>query len=151
EGRVIGLLRGEKKGGADYSDACAHITCGPAGLLSVCVPPHSVSGCGDSLAVNDHDGPKSAPVVPGKYTLNQTFAISAHTDSVLCTRPAAEFPPAPPLAPLWLSYPEPFHGVKKASFGFQATLKVAPDTDPPAGDKPSVQWTPTPSEKKSAS
>jgi hypothetical protein len=143
EGRVIGLLRGEKKGGADYSDACAHVTCGPAGLLSVCVPPHSVSGCGDSLAVNDHDGPKSVPVVPGKYTLNQTFTISAHTDSVLCKRPSAEFAPDPALDPLWISYHEPFHGVKKDSFGFQVIVKVAPDTDAPA-----AELVPTPAEKK---
>jgi hypothetical protein len=144
EGRVIGLLRGEKKGGADYSDACAHVTCGPAGLLSLCVPPHNVAGCGDSLAVNDHDGPKSVPVAPGKYTLNQTFTISAHTESVLCKRPSAEFAPDPALDPLWISYHEPFHGVKKDSFGFQVILKVAPDTDV----APAAELVPAPAEKK---
>jgi hypothetical protein len=135
EGRVIGLLRGEKKGAADYSDACAHVLCGPVGLLSVCVPPHAVSGGCDNLAVNDHDGPKTVPVVPGKYTLNQTFTISAHTDSFICKRPSAEFAPDPALDPLWINYHEPFHGVKKDSFGFQIILKVVPDTDPVPGEK----------------
>src|SRR5207244_1830043 len=50
EGRVIGLLRGGKKGCAEYSDACAHISACTAGILSVCVPPHSVCEC-ESLSV----------------------------------------------------------------------------------------------------
>jgi hypothetical protein len=138
EGRVIGVLRGGKKGSADYSDACAHVTCGPAALLSVCVPPHSVSGC-DNLSVNDHDGPKAAPVVAGTYTLNQTFTVSAHSGGVLCKRPSAEFAPDPALDPLWISYHEPFHGVKKDTFGFQVVIKVAPDTEPvPVGKRDGV-------------
>jgi hypothetical protein len=147
EGRVIGLLRGGKKGSADYSDACAHITCGPAALLSVCVPPHSVSGC-DNLSVNDHDGPKAGPVTPGTYTLNQTFTISAHTDSILCKRPSAEFAPDPALDPLWISYHEPFHGVKKDTFGFQVVVKVAPDTDPVAVGRRDAILLPTPATKR---
>jgi hypothetical protein len=134
EGRVIGLLRGEKKGCAEYVDACAHVSAGPAHLLSACVPPHSACAC-ESLAVNDHEGPKAVPVVPAKYTLHQTFAISAHTDSFLCKRPSAEFAPDPALDPLWINYWEPFHGVKKDTFGFQVILKVAPDTDEGPGDK----------------
>jgi hypothetical protein len=145
EGRVIGLLRGGIKGSASFTEACAHITCGPAGLLSVCVPPHSVCGCGDNLAVNDHDGPKTVPVVPGKYTLNQTFLIAAHTDSVLCKRPSAEFAPDPALDPLWISYHEPFHGVKKDTFGFQVIVRVAPDTETAA-----AELVPAPAEKKPA-
>jgi len=45
EGRVIGLLRGEKKGCAEYSDACASIVAGPVELVTVCVPSHKVCGC----------------------------------------------------------------------------------------------------------
>jgi hypothetical protein len=137
EGRVIGLLRGEKKGCAEYNDACASVVVGPTSLVSVCVPEHKVCGC-DSLSVNDHDGPKGVPVTAGKYTLHQTFTIVAHTESVLCKRPSAEFAPDPALDPLWISYHEPFHGVKKDTFGFQAILKVAPDTEP----------APPPAEKK---
>jgi len=128
EGRVVGLMRGGKKGCGEYSDACAHIaTCG-VDLVDVCVPPHSACDC-DALAVNDHDGPKVVPVMPGKYTLHQTFVIVSRTGSYLCKRASAEFAPDPALDPLWISYWEPFHGVKKDSFGFQMSLKLAADSD----------------------
>jgi hypothetical protein len=134
EGRVIGLLRGEKKGCAEYDAACASVLAGPAELVTVCVPSHKVCGC-DNLSVNDHDGPKAVPITAGKYTLHQTFTIAAHTDSVVCKRPSAEFAPDPALDPLWISYHEPFHGVKKDTFGFQVIAKVVPDTEPAPTEK----------------
>jgi hypothetical protein len=134
EARVIGLLRGGYKGCAEYSDACASVTAGPAALVTVCVPPHSACDC-ENLGVNDHDGPKTVPILSGKYVLHQTFHCAAHTKSALCKRPSAEFAPDPALDPLWLSYFEPFHGVKKDSFGFQVILKVAADTSDASGDK----------------
>jgi hypothetical protein len=127
EGRVIGLLRGEKKGCAEYDEACATVACAPVEIVTVCVPPHKVCGC-DSLSVNDHDGPKSVPIAAAKYTYHQTFRIAAQTDSYVGKRPSAEFAPDPAIDPLWISYHEPFHGVKKDTFGFQVILKVAPDT-----------------------
>jgi hypothetical protein len=130
EGRVIGLLRGEKKGCAEYDEACATVACAPVEVVTVCVPTHKVCGC-DSLSVNDHDGPKSVPIAAAKYTLHQTFRIAATSDSYVCKRPSAEFAPDPALDPLWISYHEPFHGVKKDSFGFQVILKVAQDTAEP--------------------
>jgi hypothetical protein len=145
EGRVIGLLRGEKKGCAEYTDACASIGCGPGDLTTVCVPPHSACEC-NSLAVNDHDGPRTVPVLPGRYTLHQTFNISAHTDSYLHKRPSAEFAPDPALDPLWITYFDPFHGVKKDTFGFQVIVKVAADTDPGDGEK-KADVVPPPREK----
>jgi hypothetical protein len=147
EGRVIGLLRGEKKGCAEYSDACASVLVAPVEIVAVCVPAHQVCGC-ENLGVNDHDGPKAVPVAPGKYTLHQTFTIAAHTDSVLCKKPSAEFAPDPALDPLWISYHEPFHGVKKETFGFQVILKVAADADAPNGDKKGAEQAPPPVEKK---
>jgi hypothetical protein len=141
EGRVIGVLRGERKGCAEYTDACAHLNACTANLVSICVPPHSACNC-ESLAVNDHDGPKTVPVVPGKYTLNQTFRISAHSDCGIFKRPSAEFAPDPALDPLWISYFEPFHGVKKDTFGFQVILKVAADTDESSGDKKGAESVP---------
>jgi hypothetical protein len=138
EGRVIGLLRGEKKGCAEYDAACAGVLAGPVELVTVCVPNHQVCGC-DSLSVNDHDGPKGVPVTAGKYTLHQTFRIAAHTDSAVCKRPSAEFAPDPALDPLWISYHEPFHGVKKDTFGFQVIVKVVAD---------SAEAAPPPVEKK---
>jgi hypothetical protein len=152
EGRVIGLLRGEKKGCAEYNDACATIACAPVEIVTVCVPSHKVCGC-DSLSVNDHDGPKSVPVAAGKYTLHQTFTVAAQTDSFVGKRPSAEFAPDPAIDPLWISYHEPFHGVKKDSFGFQVIVKVAPDTAeavPPPVEKKGAQLAPPPMEKKAA-
>jgi hypothetical protein len=128
EGRVIGLLRGEKKGCAEYDAACASVRAGPVELVTVCVPSHKVCDC-ENLSVNDHDGPKGVPIAAGKYTLHQTFTIAAHTDTVLGKKPSAEFAPDPALDPLWISYHEPFHGVKKDNFGFQVIAKVVPDTE----------------------
>jgi hypothetical protein len=141
EGRVIGLLRGEKKGCAEYTDACASIACPPADLVAVCVPPHNACDC-NSISVNDHDGPKMVPVAPGKYTLHQTFNISAHSDSALHKRPSAEFAPDPALDPLWITYFDPFHGVKKDTFGFQVILKIVPDTDSGNGQQKSASIPP---------
>jgi hypothetical protein len=134
EGRVIGVLRGHLKGCAEYSDATASITCGPSPLVMVSVPPHQVCGC-DNMGVNDHDGPRVVPAAPAKYVLHQTFNIAAHSDCILLKKPSAEFAPDPALDPLWISYFDPFHGVKKESFGFQVTLRVIADTEPAANDK----------------
>ena len=130
EGRVIGLLRGEKKGCAEYDTACATVACAPVEIVTVCVPTHKVCGC-DNLSVNDHDGPKSVPIAAAKYTFHQTFRIAAETESLLGKRPSAEFAPDPALDPLWISYHEPFHGVKKDSFGCQVMMKVVADTAEP--------------------
>jgi hypothetical protein len=149
EGRVIGLLRGGHKGCAEYTDAYAHLSAGPAAILHVCVPPHSACNS-ESLSVNDHDGPKTVPVLPGKYALQQTFTIAAHGDSYLCNRASAEFAPDPALDPLWISYHEPFHGIQKASFGFQVLLKVAPDIEPANGGKKIIEKLPPPDKDASA-
>jgi hypothetical protein len=146
EGRVIGLLRGEKHGCAEYTEACASVAAGGADLVALCVPPHRVCGC-DSLSVNDHDGPKSVPVGPGAHTLHQTFTLIATSDGVLHKHSSAEFAPDPALDPLWISYHEPFHGVKKDTFGFQVIFKVAPDTETGNGDKKNGEPIPPPIEK----
>jgi hypothetical protein len=146
EGRVIGLLRAEPSGTAEYGEACAHVAAASVDLLSVCVPPHSVGGKHDSLSVNDHDGPKTGPVMPGKYTLTQTFSFSAHSKNPLMKHPSADFSPdggqGPALDPLWISYFDPFHAVKKDSFGFQVTLRVTPDTDEANGEKKPTETRP---------
>ncbi len=117
-------------------------------LVSVCVPTHRA--CNQhSLGVNDHDGPRTIPVAPGKYTLHQTFAIAARSECCFCKRPSAEFAPDSALDPLWISYYEPFHGVKKDSFGFQVILKVTADTDEANGGKKGAEAVPPPTEEKS--
>jgi hypothetical protein len=136
EGRVIGLLRGHCKGdSAAYDNACASVGCDTVSLLHLCVPPHGVGGC-EFLSVNDHDGPYESPIAAGKYTLHQTFMVSAHAHGyvVPCKGPAAEFAPDPALDPLWLPYKEPFHGAAKKDFGFQITLKAIDDSESANGN-----------------
>jgi hypothetical protein len=129
EARVIGLLRshahlGHGKGVASESGACATISGGPVALATVCAPEHSVSS-GESLSINDHDGPVSVPIGPGRYTLHQEFHVTANHPHGLCGKAAsAEFAPDPALDPLWISYWEPFHGTNKKDFGFQVVLRL---------------------------
>jgi hypothetical protein len=134
EARVVGLLRSHCHGNgvSEESAACATVTCGPVEVLTVCAPAHSVSG-GENLSINDHDGPLSVPLLPGTYTLHQTFRVAVTHPHGL--RPgskafSAEFAPDPALDPLWISYWEPFHGANKKDFGFQVILKVAEDQTP---------------------
>jgi hypothetical protein len=130
EGRVIGLLRSHRKGGGSAQQGPAHaaVTCGTAELLSLTLPEHSVAG-GDNLSINDHDGPVSTPVGPGKLNLVATTSIVAsYPWSVKCCKASsAEFAPDPALDPLWISYWEPFHGAAKKDFGFQVTIRVSPE------------------------
>jgi hypothetical protein len=130
EARVIGLLRSahKSKGVAEESGACATIASGPATLLTVCAPAHSVS-CGESLSINDRDGPTSVPIVPGRFTLHQAFHVAAsHPKCLLpCKAASSEFAPDPALDPLWISYWEPFHGASKKDFGFQVVMRLSVD------------------------
>jgi hypothetical protein len=131
EGRVIGLLRSHKGGGAaEHGPAHAALTTDGQEIIFLDVPSHCVSG-GENLSINDRRGPIAASVPPGQYHLQQTFAVSAsHPRSAkLCKAASAEFAPDPALDPLWISYWEPFHGAAKKDFGFQVILKVAPDLD----------------------
>jgi hypothetical protein len=152
EGRVIGLLRSHCKGGgsAQEGPGCATISSNGGVLANLCVPQHLVAG-GENLSINDHDGPIEVPIAVGKYTLHQSFTITAaHPRSLRpCKAASAEFAPDPALDPLWISYWEPFHGASKKDFGFQITIKVVEDTSngapaaapekvttPKSGDKP---------------
>ncbi len=131
EGRVIGLLRSERKGCGSASEGpgCATITSDTVALTTLCVPEHAVAA-GENLSINDHDGPVEVAIAPGKYTLHQTFTIAAtHNKSLRLTKAvSSEFAPDAALDPLWISYWEPFHGAAKKDFGFQITIKVAEDT-----------------------
>jgi hypothetical protein len=126
EGRVIGLLRGTRGGTAQQGPGEAHVS-GDKVALTLAMPSHQVA-CGESLSVNDREGPVSADISAGKFTLNQSFAVTAsHSHSACFSKAAtAEFAPDPGLDPLWISYWEPFHGAAKKDFGFQVTVRVAP-------------------------
>ena len=128
EGRVIGLLRSESKGTAAEGNGCATVNGEGFATLSLCAPAHTVGG-GENLSVNDRDTPVTMAVKPGKYTLHQTFQVSAaHPRNVLpCKAASAEFAPDPALDPLWISYWEPFHGAAKKDFGFRITIRVSPE------------------------
>jgi hypothetical protein len=133
EGRVIGLLRSHAKGGGSAGEGpgCATILGNDVSLVTLCVPQHGVA-CGENLSINDHEGPVEVPISAGKYTLAQSFVVSAgHPQSLRpCKAASAEFAPDPALDPLWISYWEPFHGAVKKDFGFQITIKVVEDTSP---------------------
>lgn len=135
EGRVIGLLRSHaacctaRKGCGTAEIAAAHAAVGADScqLVTLSLVPHAVA-CGENLSVNDHEGPAEVFILAGKYTLHETFALTAaHPHSLLpCKAASAEFAPDPALDPLWISYWEPFHGAIKKDFGFQLILRAAP-------------------------
>ncbi len=124
EARVIGILRSKHKGVAEESGGSS-VACGPATLLTLPAPAHSVCG-GDSASINDRLGPVSVPVTPGRYCLHQVFHVAVrHPYSLLPSKASSsEFAPEPALDPLWISYWEPFHGANKKDFGYQVVLKV---------------------------
>jgi len=123
-------LRSHGKGGgaAEQGPGTVAVRCGSASLLDLTVSPHSVAG-GENLSVNCREGSVSVPVLPGKYGLHEKWHVTAsHPRSFLLGKASsAEFAPDPALDPLWISYWEPFHGAAKKDFGFQVTIKVAPD------------------------
>jgi hypothetical protein len=88
---------------------------------------------GKNLSINDRAEPVAVPIVPGKYTLHQTFTVAAEQACTLacCRAACAEFAPDPALNPVWISYWEPFHGAIKGNFGFQLILRITPDADVP--------------------
>jgi hypothetical protein len=129
EARAVGLLRSHRKGGgvAEESGA-ATISSGTKVIATVSAPAHATSA-GENLSINDREGPITAAIEPGKFTLHQTFHVAARHPHTLvpCKAASAEFAPDPALDPLWISYWEPFHGANKKDFGFQVTIKVSTD------------------------
>ena len=127
EGRVIGLLRSNEKGGgtATQGPATADIAAGEVGLLTLSLPAHTAGG-GQCLSVNDRSGATSVLVTAGKFSLHQCWCVSAaHPNRFTpCKAVSSEFAPDPALDPLWISYFEPFHGAIKKDFGLQVILKA---------------------------
>ncbi len=136
EARVIGFLRSHKMGTAEECGSVA--VSGPGGPgLTVAVPSHSVA-VGESVSINDKEGPVSliVPAAGQQFCLTQTFRVSASMPRAVfpCKAPSAEFAPDPALDPLWISPKEPFHGAAKKDLGFQVVVKVAPEELPPNGN-----------------
>jgi hypothetical protein len=133
EGRVVGLLRGGRQGTASESGGCATVAYGGAGLVTLCVPDHSVAGC-ESLSINDRAGPAEVPVGAGPHTLHAHWDLAAAQPRALIEKAAsAEFAPEPALDPLWVGGPrDPFHGAGKKDFGLLFVLKVTEMPPPEA-------------------
>jgi hypothetical protein len=128
EGRVIGLLRSQKKGSAEQGHVSATLATGSAEVIGLCVPPHHVAA-GENLSVNCREKSPAVPIAAGEYTLHEALSLTAsHPHCVLpCKAASAEFAPDPALDALWISYWEPFHGASKKDLGFQVILKVTAD------------------------
>jgi hypothetical protein len=146
EGRMVGLLRSHWKGTASVSDVHAAVSAGPVSLLALSLAGQSVTGCRNA-SLNNGEGPLTALVGPGKYTLHETFEISVHHP--LCALPlraaTAELAPDPALNPIWIDVKEPFHGADKKSLGVQIILRVVEEPAPANGDsKPEAPPPPRP-------
>jgi hypothetical protein len=130
EGRLIGFLRSHKVGTADVS-ASATVAGGTGPGLTLTMPAHAVSGC-ESVSINDKEGPTGFVVAAGKFTLSESFRVTATMPKAVlpCQAPSAEFAPDPALDPLWISTREPFKGANKKDLGFQITIKVTPEDVP---------------------
>lgn len=148
---LIGALNTtDPEGGtAEQAPGCATVESAEGPILKVCVKPHAVSA-GQNLLVNDRFGPLEAVVVPGGYTLHQTFALSANQPKQVC-RPgfaAAEFDPDPRLDSLWNPVLKPFRAVPHRDFGFQVLLRVVEAAPPPGIPAPEDQMLPPPTPEK---
>lgn len=134
-GWVIGALETTLKGSgmAEQSPACASIGSGGASLINLCIKPHGVGG-GENLLVNDRVGPIEAVVLPGCFTLNQTFAIRAAEGKTHCHTggAAAVFDPEPKMDSRWNEVLKPFRAVPSKDFGFRVILRVVEDVLPVA-------------------
>lgn len=127
EGRVIGVLRGSKKGGASITGGVASL-CGTTGseVVSITMPEHATS-CADALSINDKPTPVFGIVSAGCFNLAMAWQINAHNAGLLDHAASAEFADGA-VDPLWLPAKAPFYGIGKKDFGYQVILKVVEET-----------------------
>lgn len=148
---VIGALNStEKEGGsAEQAAGCTTVESAGTPLLKVCVNPHAISA-GQNLLVNDRFGPVDAAVVPGAFTLHQTFALRANQPKACYHRgfAAADFDPDPRLDSQWNPLLKPFRAVPHKDFGFRVLLRVVEDVPPAAIVVPKNELLPAPTPEK---
>jgi hypothetical protein len=150
-GWVIGALETTIKGSgmAEHSPACASVGSGGSGgepIINLCIKPHGVGG-GENLLVNDRVGPIEAVVLPGCFTLNQTFAIRATENKSHCHTggAAAVFDPDPKMDSRWNEVLKPFRAVPPKDFGYRVIVRVVEDVPPPlAATAPGIESLPAP-------
>lgn len=147
---ILGALNTtESEGTAEQAPGCATVQTAAGPVLKVCVHPHAVSG-GQNLLVNERCGPLEAPLVPGAYTLHQTFALSANQPVRACLPgfACADFDPDPRLDPGWNPVLKPFRAVPHRDFGFHVLLRVVEDLPPAAVPVLADELLPTPTPEK---
>lgn len=151
-GWAIGALDSTlREGGmAEHSPACASIHSGSETLVNLCIKPHGVGG-GENLLVNDRVGPVEALVLPGCFSLHQSFAIHAAQGKSHCHpgSSAAMFDPDPKLDTQWNEVLKPFRAVPHKDFGFRVILRVVEDVPLPLVP-PATELPPPREEKKPA-
>jgi hypothetical protein len=129
EARVVGMLRGGRKGTASIACGSVSVATGGSAITTLPLPDHSVAGP-DNLSINDQVGPVILGGEGGELTLHARWRIEAsHPKAVFGRSASAEFAPDPALDALWIGGPrDPFHGAGKKEFGLRITLKVEPET-----------------------
>jgi hypothetical protein len=110
--------------------------------MALTLPARAAGGCQD-LSVYNRAGPLAVPVLPGKFTLQETWGFGTTHPAFHCRGVSAEFSPQPFYLPenYWFSEFRPFNGLATRDFGYQVTLKIspefkAPEAEPGADDKP---------------
>ncbi len=141
EGRVIGLLRSDHShytgclckvsGTADTHAACATVNCGAQEIIGLTMPARATA-CREDLSVYNHEGPFCVQVVPGTYTLHESWGFGTTHPAFFCRGASAEFSPQPQYCPegadaYWFAHFRPFNGQATKDFGFQLTLKLVPE------------------------
>ena len=96
-------------------------------VVSVHLPSREACCC-DSETVHNREGPASASITAGKYTLHSTFGFAASAPSSFLNRfAAADFSPEWVLDLRQFGFPEPFLAYGNKDFGFTITLRVVPE------------------------
>lgn len=148
EGRVIGLLRSshnlragclqlsKKSPVAETEAAHAGVSCAAGEVVGVTLPARSVTAC-DSLSVYNRETACHTQVLPGCYTLHESWGFGTTHPCFTCRGASAEFSPQPYYAPesYWFQEFRPFNGLASKDFGYQVTLRLVPEFKPEPEEK----------------
>ncbi len=132
EARVVGTLRGGRKGMASTGCGSVSVLTGGNSITSLPLLDHGVAGP-DNLSINDQVGPVVLGGDGGELSLHAHWHIEAsHPKAIFGRSASADFAPDPALDPLWTGGPrDPFHGAAKKEFGLRISLRVEPDQPEP--------------------
>jgi hypothetical protein len=133
--------------------ACCAVTCDGIAphpeIAAFCLPTRSV-GPKENLSIYLRSKRLCVPVVPGCYTLHQTFAIAANEPR--CSIPghgaSADFSTSEDQRVDFGHRRDPFEGVTRRDFGFHVIVKVSPADQPAASIMPATPAPPAASKSK---